>query len=166
LKQEASKLMLEYRQAVVAVFKQQLEAKEAEKALLDQYTKQLPEVSNQLNSLLQDSQKLDEFVLQVRLRIDDGSLIEADVSKQFSATAVDELRQSFTEQQANIAEKIEALKEKVTAATSALDENKKGLIDAESAQKTAQERYDQVQKRQGLERDYAKKSLKQLHVQN
>jgi len=151
---------------VVAVFKQQLEAKEAEKALLDQYTKQLPEVSNQLNSLLQDSQKLDEFVLQVRLRIDDGSLIEADVSKQFSATAVDELRQSFTEQQANIAEKIEALKEKVTAATSALDENKKGLIDAESAQKTAQERYDQVQKRQGLERDYAKKSLKQLHVQN
>ncbi len=166
MKQEASKLMLEYRQAVVAVFKQQLEAKEAEKALLDQYTKQLPEVSNQLNSLLQDSQKLDEFVLQVRLRIDDGSLIEADVSKQFSATAVDELRQSFTEQQANIAEKIEALKEKVTAATSALDENKKGLIDAESAQKTAQERYDQVQKRQGLERDYAKKSLKQLHVQN
>jgi len=163
--EEANKLMLEYRQAIVAILKQRSEAKEAEKILLDQYSKQLPEAYTGIDTLLQDSQKLDKFALQVDLRIKDGSLIQAEVPEQFSFASLEKLRQSFTEQQADITKKIEVLKEKIATATSALDENKKSLIEAESAQKTAQERYDQAQKRQELERQYASKNLKQLHTE-
>lgn len=162
---EINKVLLEYRKSVVILLKQQLGAKEAEKALLDQYNKQLTSAYTDITNLLQESEKIDGFVLQVQLRSDEGSLAKSDVLEQFKAEQVEKIRQSLIDQQTTLTDKTQALKLTVEDATKVLDEIKKSVIEAESAQQTAQERYDQTQKRQELEKNYAKKSLKQLHAE-
>lgn len=96
---EADKLLLDYRKAVVAALKQKQTTQEAEKALLDQYNKQLSDAYTDMGNLLQDSKQLDSFSLQVQLRLDDGSLSKDKLLEQIVTTQVEQLQQPITDQQ-------------------------------------------------------------------
>lgn len=160
---ETDKVNLDYRQATFEALKQQLTAHEAEKALLDQYNQQLSEALTTLNTLAQESKKLDEWLLQVQLRLDEGSLSKESIPKGLDKPQVEQFRQSLADEQMTVTAKVENLKTVIEAAIKALEDSKKKVTEAESAQKSAQERYNQTQKRRELEQTYAKKSLKKLH---
>ena len=159
---DAAKLEADQTQARLAAFTQRLSLSEGEQQLWQRHIEQTETTHAAAQALVDAIDGLELFLLEIRLRVEDGTLarnaVPATLNEQRLRTQARDISRQQTALKQHADEAYTALEEKATR----LNEEKQAVIEAEAASAAAQKKYAQELKRQTLEQEYAGQTSQQL----
>jgi len=160
--QATSQQALDQAKQQVEQLNAELVYKEKEKVILEQYHKQINATQTELNTLLQQFDKLEQYARQIALRLADGSLVAKEVPNSLKADVVQSLRQEIVAKQQTLVQTSTQIQDHLATLITQLDSIKAQVLQAQTTYETAKERHANVLKQQDLEKKYISKSPQQL----
>ncbi|MDM8566416.1 mechanosensitive ion channel [Candidatus Halobeggiatoa sp. HSG11] len=155
---ETAKLILDHQKERLDAFKQHFKLIEAEKSIVEKQIVQIESAQSATDIFSDRLEDLELFILETKLRIDDGTL----VNNEIPLVDVDVKKRELTLQQNKLARKASGIQRVLTKIISRLEKVNKNIIKAETIYSGTKEKYSQELKRQKVEHEYSKQNSKEL----
>ena len=152
---EVAKIALNHSQIRLDAFKQRIELLEKEKSLLEKKLSQIDAVQLAANHFDNELDKLNLFLFEIELRINDGTLRDDQVPDQLNTKQIKIQIQGLHTQKDALEMKEKASLEEVDITFKRIQEGKKAVIASEAHYFLVKEKYAKALKALELEQDYS-----------
>jgi len=159
---ELAKIKSEHAKNRLDTLKQKLDLIQTEKALSNEYIKQTDNALSAVQSLINTIDGLYLHTLEIRFRVEDGTLSQEKIPDAVDVQKLNTLRMEMTEHQNDLRKKAEKAHKSQKIIVSRVNDVKKTVIEAETGLSSAEEKHSREMKRQTLEKEYSGQTPEKL----
>lgn len=162
---EIAKLHLEHAKARLDAYKRKLELIQAEKKLLDRHIENVEAAQSGARAFADAIGHLNMYLLEIRLRTEDGSLSYAMIPPVLSGQELEKRTRELATRQRELKEEFDEAQKAIAEIALRTEEIKKAVIDAEAVHSSVREKNARETKRESLEKEYAGQTPERLIAQ-
>ncbi len=159
---EVAKMKSEHAKKRLEALQQNLELLRKENALSDAYIRQTESALSASQSLMNTIDSLHLHLLEIRLRVEDGTLSPDKIQDTLRPERLKNLKADLVIRENELRRKSEAAHEDAKQMAARIENVRKTIIEAEARLAAAEKKYSREQKRQTLEKKYAGQPLEKL----
>ncbi|MEE4359271.1 MAG: mechanosensitive ion channel domain-containing protein [Desulfococcaceae bacterium] len=159
---ESAKIQTEQAKKDLEFLEARQERLQTEKVLSDEYIRQTDNALSAIQSLLNSLDSLHLYLLEIRLRVEDGTISREKIPDMLSRQSIQNLRKYLTAQQQELRGKTEKIRKEAEQILSRIEKGRTEIIAAQAALSGAEKKYGRELKRRTLEKEFSDQSPEKL----